>query len=140
MTWFSDLFLFFSMILLLLPSPLQRNSPSKILRAEGSHYDCAREYGDAEGSCRQARRIPHSGSPGLSLSRLGYLKVKVAQSCPTLCDPMDYIWSMEFSRPEYWSGLPFPSLGDFPNLGIKPRSSVLQVDSLPPEPQGKPTV
>ena len=32
------------------------------------------------------------------------MKVKVAQSCPTLCDPMDYIQSMDFSRPEYWSG------------------------------------
>ena len=30
-------------------------------------------------------------------------KVKVAQLCPTLCDPVD-IQSMEFSRPEYWSG------------------------------------
>ena len=30
--------------------------------------------------------------------------------------------SMEFSRQEYWSGLPFPSLGDFPNPGIKPVS------------------
>ena len=32
------------------------------------------------------------------------VKVKVAQSCPTLCDPMDLIRSMEFSRPEYWNG------------------------------------
>ena len=30
-------------------------------------------------------------------------KVKVAQSCPDLCDPMDCM-SMEFSRPEYWNG------------------------------------
>ena len=30
-------------------------------------------------------------------------KVKVAQLCPTLCNPMD-IQSMKFSRPEYWSG------------------------------------
>ena len=45
---------------------------------------------------------------------------------------------MEFSRPEYWSGLPFPILGDFPNLGIEPRSLTLQVDSLPAEPQGEP--
>ena len=45
---------------------------------------------------------------------------------------------MEFSRPEYWSGYPFPSPGDFPNPGIKPRSSALQADSLPAEPQGKP--
>ena len=28
--------------------------------------------------------------------------------------------SMEFSRQEYWSGLPFPSLGDLPNPGIEP--------------------
>ena len=45
---------------------------------------------------------------------------------------------MEFSRPEYWSGLPFPSPGDLPNPGIKPRSPILQVDSLPAESQGKP--
>ena len=45
---------------------------------------------------------------------------------------------MEFSRPEYWSGQPFPSPGDLPNPGIKPRSPALQVDSLPAEPQGKP--
>ena len=38
---------------------------------------------------------------------------------------------------EYWSE-PFPSPGDFPNPGIKPRSPALQVDSLPAEPQGKP--
>ena len=30
-------------------------------------------------------------------------EVKVVQSCPTLCEPMDYIQSMEFSGPEYWS-------------------------------------
>ena len=45
--------------------------------------------------------------------------------------------SMEFSRQEYRSGLPFPSLGDFPNLGIEHRSPTLQADS-PAEPQGKP--
>ena len=33
---------------------------------------------------------------------------------------------MEFSRHEHWSGLPFPPLGDLPNLGIEPRSPVLQ--------------
>ena len=32
------------------------------------------------------------------------------------------IQSMEFSRPEYWSGLPFPSPGDLPNSGIEPSS------------------
>ena len=45
---------------------------------------------------------------------------------------------MEFSRPEHWSGSPFPSPGDLPNTRIKPRSPTLQVDFLPAEPQGKP--
>ena len=45
---------------------------------------------------------------------------------------------MAFSRPEYWNGYPFPSPGDLPNTGMKPRSPALQVDSLPAEPQGKP--
>ena len=45
---------------------------------------------------------------------------------------------MKFSRSEHWSRLPFPSPRDLPNLGIKPRSSALQVDSLPSESQGKP--
>ena len=46
--------------------------------------------------------------------------------------------SMEFSRQEYWSGLPFPSPGEFPNPGIKPRSPALQADTLLSEPPGKP--
>ena len=39
--------------------------------------------------------------------------------------------SMEFSRQEYWCGLPFPPPGDLPNPGIKPGSPALQADSLP---------
>ena len=49
--------------------------------------------------------------------------------------------SMGFSRQEYWSGLPFPLLGDIPNPGIKPTSLVspaLQADSLTLVPPGKP--
>ena len=60
--------------------------------------------------------------------------MKVTQLCPTLCDPM----SGEFSRQEYWSGLPCPSPGDLPNPGIKPRSSALHADSLLSELPGKP--
>ena len=45
---------------------------------------------------------------------------------------------MGFSRLEYWSGLPFPSPGDLPNPGIKPRAIALRPDSLPSEPPGKP--
>ena len=42
----------------------------------------------------------------------------------------------DFSGQEYWSGLPFPPLGDLPNPGIKPRSPALQADSLPLSHQG----
>ena len=48
--------------------------------------------------------------------------------------------SMEFSRPEHWSGWLFPSPGDLPSLGIEPRFPTLQVDSLPAEPQASPKI
>ena len=46
--------------------------------------------------------------------------------------------SMEFSRQEYWSGLPFPSPGDLSNPGIEPGSFTLQADALLSEPPGNP--
>ena len=45
----------------------------------------------------------------------------VAQSCPTLSAPWTPL-SMEFSREEYWTELPFPALGDLPDSGIEPIS------------------
>ena len=45
--------------------------------------------------------------------------------------------SMGFSRQEYWSGLPFPSPGDLPDLGIESGPPALQADALPSEPPGK---
>ena len=69
---------------------------------------------------------------------------KVAQSCPTLCDPMDCSPPGSsvhgILQQEYWSGLPFPSPGDLPNPGIKPRSPALQADTLPSEPPGNTTI
>ena len=44
---------------------------------------------------------------------------------------------MEFSRQEYWSGLPFPSPEDLPDPRIKPRSPALRADALPSESSGK---
>ena len=68
--------------------------------------------------------------------------MKVIQSCSRLCDPMITLCdlasqaplSMEFFRQEYWSGLPFPSLGNLADLVIEPGSLALQADSLPSEP------
>ena len=48
--------------------------------------------------------------------------------------------SMEFSRQEYWSGLPFPSPRNLPDPGIEPGSPTLRADALPSEPPGKPEV
>ena len=55
---------------------------------------------------------------------------EVAQSCLTLCDPMDSSLhqappSMGFSRQKYWNGLPFPSPEDLPDPGTEPRSPAL---------------
>ena len=66
---------------------------------------------------------------------------EVAQSCPLFVTPWTVAYqappSVGFSRQEYWSGLPCPSLGDLPNPGIEPRSPALQEDALPSEPPGK---
>ena len=47
--------------------------------------------------------------------------------------------SIQLSRQQYWSGLPFPSPGDIPDPGIEPRSPPLQADTLPSELPRKPT-
>ena len=46
---------------------------------------------------------------------------------------------MEFPRQEYWSGLPFPFLGDLPNPGIQPVSPALAGGFFVAEPPGKPS-
>ena len=61
----------------------------------------------------------------------------VIKSCPISVTPWTVAHQaplpMGFSRPGYWSGLPFPSPGDLPNPGIDPGSPALQADSLPTE-------
>ena len=55
---------------------------------------------------------------------------------------MEYIWPDAsvhgISRQEYWNGLPFPSPGDLPDLGIKPMSPALAGGFFTTEPPGKP--
>ena len=64
---------------------------------------------------------------------------KLLQSCPTLCGPMDRslpgssVHGILQARILEW--VAFPSPGDLPNPGIKPRSPALQAVSLPSEPQ-----
>ena len=67
----------------------------------------------------------------------------VTRLCPTLVTPCmvdcQVPLSVGFSRQEYWSGFPFPSLGDLPDPEIEPGSPLLQADTLPTELRGKPT-
>ena len=69
------------------------------------------------------------------------MKVLVTQAHLNLCDPWTAVacqapLSMEFSRQEYWTGLPFPSPGDLPNPGVELGSPALQALSLPSEAPG----
>ena len=65
---------------------------------------------------------------------------EVAQSCPTLCDPVDCSlpgFSIHgILQARIWSGLPFPSPGDLPNPEIEPGSPTLEADALTSEPPG----
>ena len=54
-----------------------------------------------------------------------------------ICVTPRTIQSLDFPKPEYWSGKSFPSPGDLPNRGVKPRSPALQEGSLPSELWGK---
>ena len=64
------------------------------------------------------------------------VKVKVAHTCPTLCDPRDYtVHRILQARILEWVTFPFSKESSQP--GIEPRSPTLQADSLPVEPQGK---
>ena len=80
----------------------------------------------------------------LTLSRITFntkVKVKLLSCVRLFATPWTVTYqaplSMGFSRQESWSGLPFPSPGDPPDLGIEPESPALQADALPWEPSGK---
>ena len=83
------------------------------------------------------------GRLGLTILYTGGGGGIVTKSCQTLATPWTVACqaplSVGFSRQAYWSGLPFPSPGDLPNPGIGPSSPALWADSLPTEPQGKPS-
>ena len=63
--------------------------------------------------------------------------MKVAQSCLTLCNPMDYTIH-GILQAKILERVAFP--GDLPNTGIKPRSPALEADSLTSKPLGKPVM
>ena len=65
------------------------------------------------------------------------VKVQATQSCPTLCDPMDYtVHGILQSRILEWVAFPFSRGSSQPRIEL--RSPALQADSLPAKPPGKP--
>ena len=82
------------------------------------------------------------GKVSLPFQSVLELCVLIAQSCPTLDNNMDYSqqapMSMEFSRQEYWSGLPFLPSGYLSNQGWNTHLQYWQADSLPPSHLGSP--
>ena len=77
-----------------------------------------------------------------SLGKESESESEVAQSCPTLCDPVDCSPPGSsihvILQARILGGLPFPSQGDRPDPGIEPRSPASQAEALLSEPPGKP--
>ena len=69
-----------------------------------------------------------------SLTHGKIVYVLIAQSCLILATPSTVACQaplfMEFSKQEYWSGLPFPLPGHIPHPGVQPKSPALEADSL----------
>ena len=103
---------------------LQWMSPSVILKGDGVF---------------PLKTIPNSMGANHPKLRLWILKVKVAQSCPALCDPMgDTVLEILQARIRQWVAFSF--FRGSPNPGIESRSPALQADSLPTELLGKQTI
>ena len=96
------------------------------------HPECARL--SLQNLCELQGSLSKGGSSCRVISVNQELRARmhaysVTRSCPTHCDPMDYIahqapLSMGFFRQEYWSGLSVPPPGVLPNPGIEPESPV----------------
>jgi len=111
-----------------LPSELPRNPINKCINnfsGDSKYYERKgnreRRMEDEDGACYIIQHSQRSESRS----------VVSDSATPWTIQPM------KFSRPEYWSGWPFPSPGDLPEPGIEPGSPALQVDSLPIELPGK---
>ena len=88
--------------------------------------------------------VPGTSNIGKVLSFIKWKSESESVSSSVECDSATSftvashaLLSMEFSRQEYWNGLPFPSPGDIPDPGIKPRPPALQANFLPSVPPGR---
>ena len=102
------------------PAPLQLDTPSNTR---------AQTPGTEHAAHEQSAHFP-LGLASVSISRMKTGNSRVWLFVTPWTIAHQAVLSMEFSRQEYWSGLPFCSPGDLLNPGIEPRSPALQVDSL----------
>ena len=92
--------------------------------------------------------VTHQAPPSMEFSRQEYRMHACMPSHFSCVRLYATLWtaahqaplSTGFSMQEYWNGLPFPSLGVLPDLGIEPGSPALQEDALLSEPPGKPII
>ena len=103
------------------------------------YFDAMEHYARSSAALKGMRAIQLPAPPEVQLREWTsvcvvclcvYVCLLVAQLCPILCDPMGILWA----RILEWVAIPF-SREDLPDPRIKPRSSVLQADSLSSEPQ-----
>ena len=116
-----------------LPPRLQKHLPSFLLPSECYSFPATPKWEDIKELNLQFVSTLHS------LSFFFFPETQQAHACEVSERSLSRVWlfvtpwtieSMEFSRPEYWSGSPFPSPEDLPNPGIEPRSLTLKADSL----------
>ena len=117
--------------------PTQKSSPGS-LHCRQNLYQLSYQ-GTTKCRERGSNHQELSSSRVLEINQHSFSKWKLLSHVRLFVTPWT-IQSMEFSRPEYWSGLPFPSPGNLPKPGIEPRSPALQVASLSVELQGSPRI
>ena len=78
------------------------------------------QHGDGGMGTREELKMGRKKVKSFSCVRFFAAPLTIAHQTPP---------SMEFSRQEYWSGLPFPSPGDLPDPGIEPGSPAMQADA-----------
>ena len=121
---------------------LRRRAPLPMRGQVCSAHTPTSRRGPRASRCRQVKSIQEQIHPTEITKLFISCEIKSFSRVRLFVTPWTVAYQappyMEFSRQEYWSGLPFPSPRELPNPGIEPRSPALHADALPSEPPGKP--
>ena len=118
---------------------IKEHSDSSIFVQYFTDYEEPGQWSGMHYSSRKALLLKACPSSS-GCSRITWVAVQLLSHADSFVSPWTVApqasLSMDFSRQEYWSGLPFPSPGDLPDPGIEPASPALRADSLPLSHQG----